>query len=151
LGAIDLSAFDLDLDIDADADLDADVDVDTELESGTTGGWLAGVLYFFNFGKLPFMVIMSVVVISGWFLSISNNYYLGDGWYALATFIPVVFISLIIAKIVTTPLVPVFESLDSTVEQINYIGLTCKIRLLVTRKATLKVFTMKMPPRFFQR
>jgi hypothetical protein len=137
LGAIDLSSIDLDLDIDADVDVDADIDVDVDLDAdvetdaGTTSGWMAGALHFFNFGKMPFMVIMTVVVMSGWLLSILSNYYLGNGsgWFALAMFIPILFISLVIAKIITTPLIPVFKRLDTTAEAIDYIGMVCKLKL----------------------
>jgi hypothetical protein len=133
LGAIDLSSIDLDLDFDAEVEVDADmdIDVDVDAEAGTTSGWMAGALHFFNFGKMPFMVIITVVVMSGWLLSILSNYYLGNGsgWFALAMFIPVLFVSLVIAKILTTPLIPVFKRLDTTAEAIDYIGMVCKLKL----------------------
>ncbi len=135
LGAIDLSSFDLDLDIDADvdvdADLDVDVDADVDADAGTTSGWMAGALHFFNFGKMPFMVIMTVVIMSGWLLSILSNYYLGKGSiaFAIALFVPILFVSLIIAKVVTTPLIPIFKRLDSNAEAIDYVGMICRLKL----------------------
>lgn len=133
LGAIDLSSVDLDLDVDADvdADIDVDLDADVEADAGTTSGWMAGALHFFNFGKMPFMVIMTVVVMSGWLLSILSNYYLGNGsgWFALAMFLPILFVGLVIAKVLTTPLIPLFKRLDTTAEDVDYIGLACKLKL----------------------
>ncbi len=131
LGAIDLSSFDLDFDIDADIDLDADVDVDADVEAGTTTGWLAGTLHFFNFGKMPFMVIITFVAMSGWVLSILSNYYIGQGsaLFALAMFIPILFVNLVVAKILSTPLIPVFKRLDTTAEAIDYVGMECRLKL----------------------
>ena len=135
LGALDMSAFDFDVDVDADIDVDVDVDVDADIdmdgEANTTVGWFAGVLHFFNFGKLPFMILMSFVILSMWCLALLSNDYVGHGsWgFALAMFIPILFVSLIIGKIVTTPLVPIFKNLDQAVEPINYIGKICKLRL----------------------
>lgn len=129
LGAIDLSTVDLDLDMDADVDMDVDADLDAD--AGASTGWLAGALHFFNFGKMPFMVIFTVVVMSGWLLTILSNYYWGNGspGFAIALFIPILFVSLLIAKVVTTPLVPVFERLDTTVEAVDYIGMACQLKL----------------------
>jgi hypothetical protein len=130
IGALDFSAFDLDFDLDADADIDAD-------GGAATTGWLAGALHFFNFGRLPFMVIMTVVITTAWSLSILGNYYLGhNGWgFALATFIPNLFVSLLVAKGLTAPLVPLFQRLDGTAEAVDYIGRTCRIRLPASASA----------------
>lgn len=121
LGALDISALDFDLDLDADADMD----------SG--GSWFAGTLHFFNFGRLPFMVIMSVVILAAWCLAILGNFYIGHHtWgFALATFLPIIFISLVLAKFITTPLIPLFARLDGTAGEIDYIGQVCQIRLPV--------------------
>ncbi|HMQ49539.1 MAG TPA: DUF1449 family protein [Saprospiraceae bacterium] len=122
LGALDISALDFDLDT-------ADADVDADLHGG--GSWLAGVLHFFNFGRLPFMVVMSVVVLAAWCLAILGNYYIGQHtWgFALATFLPIIFASLVLAKLITAPLVPLFAHLDGTVQEVDYIGQVCQIRL----------------------
>jgi hypothetical protein len=133
LGAIDLSSIDFDLDLDADVDLDADIDIDADIDAdaGTSSGWMAGAMHFFNFGKMPFMVVITVVVMSAWLLSILSNYYLGQGspLFALAMFVPILFVSLMIAKILTTPLVPIFSRLDSTAEPVDYIGMACRLKL----------------------
>ena len=46
--------------------------------------------------------------------------------------IPMLFVSLIITKIITTPLIPVFEHLDKGTEAVDYLGLTCKMLLPAT-------------------
>lgn len=132
LGALDFSALDIDFDLDADIDADVDMDVDADTDvDGSATGWFAGLLHFFNFGKLPLMIILSITVLSAWSLAILGNYYVGqNSWgFALATLIPNLFVSLLVAKIITTPLVPLFERLDGTAEAIDYIGQTCRIRL----------------------
>ena len=133
LGAIDLGAFDLDLDL--DADLEVDADIEAEVEAVSNVGWLAGALHFFNFGKLPFMVVMTFLVLSMWSISLMANHYLGDGTalFALAILIPNLFVSLVITKVVTTPLVPVFSTLDGSVEAVDYEGQECTITLSATQ------------------
>jgi hypothetical protein len=129
LGAIDLGA--VDFDIDMDVDVDADVDMEVDADAGGSLGWFAGMLHFFNFGKVPFMILMTFVVLPAWIISIGLNESLGNGrwWFALAMVIPILFVSLIIGKIVTTPLLPLFENLNQVAEPIDYIGMMCKLRL----------------------
>jgi hypothetical protein len=137
-GALDIGAFDFDvdtdLDIDVDVDVDADVDVDSDADVGSSAGWLAGTLHFFNFGKLPFMVIMTFLIFSMWAISILANHYIGGSWFfALILLLPNLFVSLVITKILTTPLVPVFKDYKSKgVEAIDYIGQLCTMRLPAT-------------------
>lgn len=130
IGALDLGSFDIDLDLDADVD----VEVDTDLDAGNGGGWFAGALHFFNFGRLPFMVVFSFLTLSMWSLSILGNHYIGQGSaiFPFIMLLPMLFISLVITKIVTTPLVPIFKSLDKGAEAVDYIGLTCKMLLPAT-------------------
>lgn len=132
IGALDISSFDFDIDLDADVDMD--VDVDADVDAGNGGGWFAGALHFFNFGRLPFMVIFSFLILSMWSLSILGNHYLGQGSaiFPFVMFLPMLFVSLVITKIITTPLVPIFESLDKGAEAVDYLGLTCKILLPAT-------------------
>jgi len=124
IGVLDFGSFDFDFDI------DADVDVDTDIEVGGAGA-LAGFLQFFNFGKLPFMIIVSFVILSAWSISVLANDYFGNEsiLFAMALLIPNLLVSLFIAKMITTPLIPVFEKLDTSAEPVNYIGMTGKILL----------------------
>ena len=73
-GALDISAFDIDVDAGVDMDVDADVDAGAD---GNGVGWFAGALHFFNFGKLPFMLIMSFVIFFAWAISILAHHYIG--------------------------------------------------------------------------
>jgi hypothetical protein len=62
------------------------------------------------------------------------NYSIGneDIILTLATFIPVLFVSLIITKLITTPLVPVFKSMNEGVEAVDYIGLEGTLLLSIS-------------------
>ena len=133
LGAIDLGAFDFDLDL--DTDLEVDAEVEAEVGTGTNVGWFAGALHFFNFGKLPFMVVLSFLILSMWSISLLANHYSGDGsaLFALVILLPNLFVSLVITKVLTTPLVPVFANLDGSVEAVDYEGLECTVTLSATR------------------
>jgi hypothetical protein len=129
IGALDMSSFDFDMDVDIDVDVDADVDA-----GSSGGGWFAGGLHFFNFGRLSFTVVFSLLILGMWSMSILGNFYLGNGSmvFPFIMFIPILFVSLVMTKIITTPLVPVFESLDKGVEAVDYLGLTCKMLLPAT-------------------
>jgi hypothetical protein len=128
LGALDMSALDLDLDLDVDTDMD--MDLDSDLDGGSSVNWVASTLSFFNFNRLPFMVIISVLILSVWALEILSNYYIGNGeiGFMLALLAPILFVSLVITKLVTTPLVPLFANLDGGAENIDYIGQECLIK-----------------------
>lgn len=138
LGAMDMSTFDFDLDADFDVDVDMDVDVDadmdTDVDGSGSGGWFVSALSFFNFGKVPFMVVMTFLILSMWAISILANHYLGSGsvLFALGALLPNLCISLIITKIITTPLVAVFKNFNETEEPVDYIGQTCKLTLPAT-------------------
>lgn len=130
LGLIDISALDVDLDLDADVDADVDVDADTDMDSHSSG-WLSSSLQFFNFGKVPFMVVFSFLTLCMWALSILANHYFGHGsWITVAVLlIPNLAVSLLVTKIITTPLIPVFRHFDGSAEPIEYIGQECTLTL----------------------
>ncbi len=137
LGGLDMNAFDVDLDVDADLDLDLDADVDVD-GGGGASGWLAGALHFFNFGKLPTMVILSFAILFAWMINVLMNHYVGGGSlvFALMLMIPNLFVSLFLTKIVTTPLIPIFQQLNTPEEEVNFAGMICK--LTVTANKTKK-------------
>ena len=128
IGIFDFGSFDLDFDIDADVDID--VDVDADIGAGSPGA-IAGFLHFFNFGKLPFMIIISFVALSAWSISVLVNDYFGNEslLFAMGLLLPNLLVSLIFSKIITTPLIPIFEKLDTGVEPVDYIGMTGKLLL----------------------
>ena len=136
-GGLDMNAFDVDIDVDADLDLDMDAEVDVDGEAGASG-WIAGALHFFNFGKLPIMVILSFVILFDWMINILMNHYFGGGSlaFALMLMIPNLFISLLLTKVITTPLIPIFQQLNTPEEEVNFVGMICK--LTVTANKTKK-------------
>ncbi|MEQ8702993.1 MAG: DUF1449 family protein [Phaeodactylibacter sp.] len=129
LGAVDLSAFDFD--VDAEVDLDVDADIDTDVDAGGMSGWFAGALHFFNFGRVPFMLVLTATVLTAWVLAILGNHYLGhySPAYALATAVPILFIGLLVSKVVTTPFVPIFEQISKEAQPMDYIGQACELIL----------------------
>lgn len=138
LGAIDTDALDFDLDFDVDADVDVDLDIDADIDSEVSQGEIssggnvfASVLYYFNFGKVPFMLIMSVVILTAWALAIFISLYIpAYNWgHMLIGFLPILFMAFVTAKIVTSPLVPFFEKLNDAAKPIEYIGQVCRLRL----------------------
>ena len=130
LGALDISAFDIDVDVDADVDVDVHADADAHAEAHGVS-WFVGALHFFNFGKLPFMLIMSFVIFFAWAISILAHHYVGHGsvLFSLALIFPNLFVCLCLTKILTTPLVPMFQNLDAGEEAMDYIGESCVLTL----------------------
>lgn len=131
IGAMDIGSVDIDFDLEVDVDLD--VDVDTGLNTSGAGG-LAGVLHFFNFGKIPFIIILSFVILFSWAGSILANYYIGNGsiLFGLALMVPNLFVGLCLTKMITTPLLPVFEKMEAGIEPVDYVGMLCKLVLPAT-------------------
>ena len=69
---IDIAApeADVDMDLDLDADVDADIDADAGgAESDSTMGLISGLLFKFGLHGIPMTIIISLLVISGWFVS----------------------------------------------------------------------------------
>ncbi len=128
IGVLDMEAFDIDIDVDADVDIDTDVDTDVE-----GGGFFVEVLSFFNLGRIPFMIIYSITSLLMWMIGMISNHYLGGNVsYALMLMTPITLISLIITKVVTTPLIPAFKSMKEGVEPTDYIGLKGELLLPVS-------------------
>ncbi|MEL6717272.1 MAG: hypothetical protein AAFP82_01000 [Bacteroidota bacterium] len=123
IGALDIGAVDFDIDLDADVDADADVD---------GGGWFMAALQFFNFGLLPFMVVFSFLVLFMWMFSILGNYYLSNGtiWFPLILFLPALFFSLLLTKVITFPMVGFFKQLKAgDAQEIDFSGEICELTL----------------------
>lgn len=127
IGLLDMSSFDVDMDLDADVDMDLDVDVDADVdvdvdadvevekEIAIDGAGGASVfltfLSFLNFGKVPFMVLMSFLALSMWSFAMAEAQYLGITsfqWSAIF-FVPNLVVGFLVTKIVTQPLKPIFK------------------------------------------
>ena len=80
------------------------------------------------------MIIMSLIILSCWTISILVNFYLGDGSliFAAALFFPNLFVSLCLVKLISNPLIPIFENMGAKEESVDYIGLPCTITLPAT-------------------
>ncbi|MEZ4984017.1 MAG: DUF1449 family protein [Saprospiraceae bacterium] len=122
LGALEMDAFDL--------DIDGDTDTDAASHAGG-GSWFAAALHFFHFDRLPFMLIMSLVVLASWALSILSNHYWGHYHYGFAVLMagPIVLVSFIIAKLVSFRLLPLFAATNTAVAAVEYMGKVCKVKL----------------------
>ncbi len=127
IGLLDLGSLDFDVDADLEVDVDMDADVDA---SGHAGGWI-NALHFLNFGRLPFMVILSFLTLSMWTIGIWLNRWWG--WdslsFMLITFLPNLAMSLLITKLFTTPLLPIFKDYQAGAEPIDYLGQAAALRL----------------------
>ena len=140
LGALDMGFLDFDLDADYESDFEIELDVNAETEveaSSESGGasWLMTFLSWFNLGRVPFMVFVTAVTIPTWFISINVNhaFAIQTWWISLLLFIPILFVSMFIGKILTIPLVKLFDKLDSDgQESIDPVGKKCKLILSAT-------------------
>lgn len=120
-GALDMGSLDL--------EVDPSVDLDTDLDIG--GSWLAGAMHFLHFDRLPFMLIMSFVIVSAWSMSVLSNHYWGNysGAFALAMTGPIILASFVVAKLFSYPFIPLFAAVNQAAEPVAYIGRECRIKL----------------------
>jgi len=118
LGLLDTEFLDFDLDIDGEADF--------EIEGGVSGGvsWLNNVLSFFNLGRIPFMIWLSFISLPLWLLSINLNNLLGieSFIFGLLSLIPLLFLSLLISKVLTTPFARFFDKINEDGKKKELIG-----------------------------
>lgn len=110
IGIIDLDMIDVDIDIDADAD--------TDLTGGTEAGvaWLNKVLHFFNLGRIPFMLWLSIIGLMTWFAVVVVNYLLNNDSFLLGLvfFFAATIASMFVAKPLMFPLVKMFDALEKS-------------------------------------
>ena len=119
LGAFEVESFDFDVDADVDVEIDADVDIDS---ADNPIAWI-GFLKFLNLDAIPFMVFFSIFTLSGWSMSVISTHYMGQSWMtSLVLLIPIVFVSLIISKFMTAPLVPLFRGLNDEAKVLDLTG-----------------------------
>jgi Protein of unknown function (DUF1449) len=118
--------FDKDLHIDKDiaVDINKDIsigkDIHTDKEIVGNSNFFVDFLRFFNFGQVPFMVVLSILVLIMWSVSVYCNNpqsFINPSQsvgLAFLLLIPNLFLSLFITKFLTAPLIPVFRKLDTT-------------------------------------
>ncbi len=129
IGLLDLHAFSFEIEKDIHVDTHSDINKDFSV------AWLNNILAFFNLGRVPFMVFMSFLALPFWVLAILTIHYLPylNGWLAFLMLIPNLFLSLFIAKILTTPFVKMFAALEKEHDSsVTIIGKMCTILLPAT-------------------
>lgn len=140
IGVLDFDFLDFDLDVDADVDVDididvdvdADIDADVDADTGISG--FASTLSWFNLGKIPFMILFSILIFVMWMTSILINHYTGNTslLIALLLYIPIFLFGMFLTKIISSPMVPLFKSLNFKGEdKIDLEGKICKVVLSV--------------------
>ena len=103
-----LGVFGLDtLDLDLDGDLDADVD-----SAGSSP--LVAALRFVNATDVPLMAVLSFLSIFMWVITMMGNYYLNPGlndWVIMVIFGASFIIGVVLTRVATAPLVPIFRKM----------------------------------------
>ena len=105
LGLATVDLLDFDVDFDSDVDLDADVG----------GGLAADVLTFFHLGDVPVVILASFFSLFYWGTTLLSNHYFNPTWsvwVSLYGLLPCLFASLLLTKIITYPLVPLFQKMS---------------------------------------
>jgi hypothetical protein len=134
LGALDFdSEPSLDLhsqDVHVDGALGAhDVDHAGHLDGADIGAFKS-LLQFLNFGNVPSMIVMSILVLSMWAISLISNRMFNPGSFliALGLLVPNLIVTALITKAATSPLKKLFAALNKDYEEHKpVVGRTCTI------------------------
>jgi len=127
IGALDLSFLDFDLDVETDTD----VDVEGDVNISSTAGLHFKLLRFVNLAYIPLMVIVSIFGISLWIGAILANYYFNpimSPMIGLLIFIINFISAIFVTKIFTTPLKPLFKSLNLSASKTEIVGSLCTLK-----------------------
>jgi hypothetical protein len=142
-GLIDMDAIHLDLDHDITVEHEVHSTIHThadlpskdvtikDLPATGAVNWMQAALAFFNLGRVPFMIVISFLILPIWAISILVNHYTDNSSMiiALALLIPNFVISAFIAKILTTPFVKVFGYLQNDPDKQQVLGKVCTVLL----------------------
>ena len=91
-----------------------DADLDIDMEGGDAGGAFGFLLRVVNAHDIPLMLILSLLSLLMWAFALSSNYYFNpneSSWLALVFLLPNFILSVLLVKIVTQPLRPLFRSI----------------------------------------
>ncbi len=105
IGVFGIDSIDIDLDSDSDLNANANGDIPAPVVS---------VLRFVNAADVPLMAVLSLLSVFMWVGSMMANYYLNPehlNWLILVIFFSSFVVSVILVKIATAPLVPVFRKM----------------------------------------
>jgi len=111
LGVVGVDALDVDLDADFNAD---GVDGDSGDAHGGVPGPIAAVLRFINAADVPLMAVLTMQSVYMWVMTMMANYYYNGelkDWLIITFFILAFFVGLVLTKISTLPLVPLFKKM----------------------------------------
>lgn len=128
MGVLDFKNLDLETSPEADAHHDA-----PPAHMGVD--WLNNALAFFNLGRVPLMVFLAFVALPLWAGSILLNYYTHNTSFALGLvfFAPLLLVSLFVSKVLTTPFVKLFATLEKDASAgVNPVGKVCTLALPLT-------------------
>lgn len=159
LGALDLEFLtpdveaDLDVDVDADVDVDVDADIDTGLGEGPPAvGVLDAFLQFFYIGKVPMMVLISILALSLWVISLTANR-LVNPWnrsgLGLAIAVGNLVVSAMILKAVGAPLArlfrPFYVEAHQVTSAVGKLGKVLSSEINATRIGQIEIITAGAP------
>ncbi|MGD1840127.1 MAG: hypothetical protein ACFB0B_04415 [Thermonemataceae bacterium] len=126
----------IDFEVEVEADTDVSVDKNVEMAKGVEAapkvGWLTSILLFLNFGKIPFMIILSITALIAWNITMLKTYYLGFFSFPteLGLYIPILAVSLVMTKYITNPLRSVFKDFESEFsDNKDIVGQICEITI----------------------
>ena len=118
-------------DFGGDVDVDVDADADAELGGPEAGGCLSGAFSFMNLASVPISIVGSIATFVIWTLSMIVTALLAvtTVMAGLLLLIPLVAVGLVITKLLTKPLVPVFKSLreSNSTSAEDVVGKTCQV------------------------
>ncbi|BAM05046.1 OB-fold-containig protein [Phycisphaera mikurensis] len=142
LGAVGIDSLDLDFDA-GDADVDGDVGAH---------GFVGDTLEFLNVGRVPILVLWSVLLLSLWAIGVLA-YPVFGGWgllFQLLFFVPVLLVSLIVMKLVTMPIARMVKTMEADSEaesNLKLLGRRCTVSSLTvdTRGGQVEVATAGAP------
>lgn len=112
LGIFGVDSLDIDLDTGIDVDADADIDADTSHIPSP----LAAALRFVNAADVPLMAVLTLLSVFMWVSSMMANYYWNPGnldWLVLVIFFSSFVVSVVLVKLATAPLVPIFRKMKA--------------------------------------
>lgn len=129
-----LSPDTLDLQLEGDVDLDAGLDTDVD-DVSVDHGVFALTAEFLFIGKVPLMIILTVLSTLMWVFSVLGNHYLGNTsvWVALGASLPILAVSVFLTRFFVYPFALVFKKLNQE-EDLEIIGKTSKVLLPASAK-----------------
>ena len=120
VGMFDVESFDLDWDLEPDVEfeVDADVEVDADLHAGHAHGVFHSAAQALALGTVPLTVVLSSIVSSGWFMSVSAELLFADAlravvgpWvYGIGMFVATFLVAIWLTTHVVRPLKPMFKT-----------------------------------------